>query len=247
MAYTTEGITHVRMRPLALDVVPGGVAILPGAVEVTWDSTQNLRWHQVYVNGRLAGVTAALDDRRLIVSGPVGRDGPGGVLLAEVLAVDVADRWKDFSSELDGFGEGGGTEVLLTWQAGQYLDPNLESFDIFSDDRTGTVNYTAPINELPIPAKPGGQLLWGYGCGGYGVGGYGQAAAQYEWTTDVLEPGMWRFAVVAVDAAGNCLATAAEVAVNVTPVARPPSNFRMTAYDAQTRTATLAWELSPDL
>ena len=247
MSYSTEGIAHVRVRPLALDLAPDGAALASGAVEVTWDSTQQDRWHQIYVNGQLAGVTAHPDDRRLAVSAPAGSDGLAGMLLVEVVAVDSDDRWTDFSNLLSGFGEDAGAQVRLTWQAGLYLDSELESFDILGDDRTGTVDYEAPLNELPIPARPGGLDPWGYGSGGYGVGGYGQAAATYEWTTDLLEPGPWRLAVVAVDAAHNRLASTAEIQVTVAPLPRPPGNFRVTTYDAQTRTATLAWEPSPDL
>lgn len=247
MSCTTEGITHVRVRPLALDLAPDGAVVGPGAIEATWDSTQAGRWHQVYINGQLAGVTARPEDRRQTVTAPVGRNGPDEMLLVEVLAVDSADRWTDFADALAGFGPDAGAEVHLSWQAGEYLDPNLESFDVFGDDRTGTVDYDTPLNESPIPARPGGSSPWGYGCGGYGVGGYGQSAARYEWTTDVLEPGTWRLAVVAVDTADNRPATAAEVEISVAPIPRPPENFRVASYDAQTRTATLAWQPSPDL
>ena len=90
MCYSTEGITHVRVRPLALDVGPEGTAVAPGAIEATWDSTQEGRWHQVYVNGQLAGVTAKPEDRRLAVSAPVGPNGPAQMLLVEVVAVESA-------------------------------------------------------------------------------------------------------------------------------------------------------------
>lgn len=255
MSYSTEGIAHVRVRPLALDVGAEGAAVAPDAVEVMWDSTQEGRWHQVYVNGQLAGVTAKPEDRRLAVSAPVrsqdplrvGPNRPAQMLLVEVVAVEAADRWTDFGSLLSGFGEDAGAQVRLTWQAGEYLDPNLESFDVFSDGRTGTVDYNTPLNESPIPAKPGGLAPWGYGCGGYGVGGYGQAAAMYEWTTELLEPGTWRLAVVAVDAARNRLASAAEVQITVAPLPPPPDDFRVTAYDTQTQIATLGWEASSGL
>jgi hypothetical protein len=245
--YSVEGITHVRACPLAIDLSGGEAVVPPGALEVTFDSTQEGGWHQVYVNGHLAGVTAAPEDRRLIVSAPVGCSGPARVLLVEVVAVGPQDRWTDFGGQIQGFGADAGAEVRLSWQAGEYLDPNLASFDVFADGCTGSVDYGAPLNESPIPAAPGGLAPWGYGGGGYGVGAYGQAAARYEWTTDILEPGAWRLAVVAVDAAGNRLATAAEVAIDVTPVARPAQAFRAAAYDAQTRVATLAWDPSPDI
>jgi len=247
VSYTTDGITHVRVRPLALDLAPDGTVAGPGAIEVTWHSTHADRWHQVYVGGRLAGVTAVPADRRLAVTVPVGRSGRCEMLLVEVVAVEAADRWTDFAGALSGFGPGAGARVRLTWQAGLYLDPNLETFDAFGDDATGTVDYEAPLNEVPLAARPGGQTPWGYGTGGYGIGAWGQAAAGYAWTTDLLVPGTHRFAVVASDAAGNRLATAAEVEVAVSPLPRPPENFRAAAYDPNTQAATLAWDPSPDL
>jgi hypothetical protein len=245
--YVKEGITRVCIRPLALDIVAGEPAVSIGAVEVTWDSNQEGRWHQVYVNGHLAGVTVQSDDRRLVVSAPVGRDGVESMLLVEVVAVDAADCWTDFGADLTGFGAECGTRVRLTWQAGLYLDSGLESFDVFADGRTGTLDYTMPLNEAPIPAAEEGQARWGFGCGGFGVGGYGRSAACYEWTSDGLEPGTWRFAVMTVDRAGNRQATAADVSVDVTPVPRPPTEFRLSSYDPQAGIAMLDWEPSPDV
>jgi len=246
VAYSTEGITRVRAEPLVLDVDGSGPRTAPGAVEVTWESTHEGDWHQVYVGGVLAAVTASPEDRHAIVSAPVAQGGAKPVLV-EVLAVDAADRAIDFSGELSASRGALGSRVHLTWQAGPYLDPELASFDIFADARTGTVDYARPLNELPIAARPGTAAPWGYGCGGYGMGGYGFAAAAYEWTSDPLEPGVWRFAVVASDAAGNRLATAAEATVTVASLPRPPAGFQVVRYDPATRQATLAWDPSPDV
>jgi len=247
VAYWTEGIARVRVRPLVVDMAEGNPVGPAGALEVTWESTQADRWHQVYVNGCLAGVTAAPADRRLIVLGPVGGSGVLGLVLVEVVAVDAADRETDLGGELAGLEAKRGARVRLAWQAGLYLDANLESFGVFADARTGVVDYESPLNEAPIPARPRGQAPWGYGCGGYGVGGFGRSAARYEWVTDDLEPGAWRFGVVAVDAAGNRAASVAEVAVSVLPLPRPPEGFRVAEYEPATATATLAWEASPDV
>ena len=247
MTCATDGITDVRVRPLALDLAPDGTVAGPGAIEVTWQSTHGDRWHQVYVGGRLAGVTALPADRRLAVTVPAGRSGRCEMLLVEVAAVEAADRWTDFADALPGFDPGAGAEVRLRWQAGLYLDANLEAFDVFGDGATGTIDYDSPLNESPVAARPGGRTPWGYGTGGYGIGAWGQAAAEYAWTTDPVLPGTHRFAVVGIDAAGNRLATAAEVEIAVSPLPRPPEDFRLAAYDPDTRVARLAWNPSPDL
>ncbi len=247
MSHTTDGITHVRVRPLAVDLAPDGTIAGPGAVDVTWQSSHTDHWHQVYVDGRLAGVTALPADRRLAVTVPAGRSGRHAMLRVEVVAVDAADRRTDLADVLAGFAAATGAEVRLAWQAGLYLDANLAAFDVFGDGATGTVDDDAPLNESPIPARPDGRTPWGFGTGGYGVGAFGEAAAAYAWTTDPVVPGTHRFAVVAVDAAGNRLASAAEVEIAVAPLPRPPEDFRVSVYDPNARTATLAWEPSPDL
>lgn len=247
MPCTTDGITHVRVRPLALDLAPDGTVAGPGAVEVTWNSTHADRWHQVYVNGHLAGVTATPADRRLAVTVPTGRTGRHEMVLVEVAAVEAADRWTDVAADLTGFAPGDGAAVRLTWQAGLYLDPNLEAFNVFGDGATGTMDDNGPLNESPIAARPGGCTPWGFGTGGYGAGAIGQAAAVYTWTTDLLVAGTHRLAVAAIDTAGNRLATAAEVSVTVTPLPRPAQNVRVAGYDPNTRVATLAWDPSPDV
>ena len=246
MGHSTEGISNVRASALALDT-SGGLPVAPrGTIEATWESAQADRWHQVYVNGRLAGVTARPEDRRLAVAAPVGRCGPAGLLLVEVVAVDAEDRWTDFTPELSGFGPEAGGHVRLRWQGGTYLDPALAGFDVFGDGRTGIVDYAAPLNEAPVPAKPGGQAPWGYGCGGYGRGGYGASAALYEWTTDALDPGTWRLAVAAFDDAGNRATPAAEVQVEVRPPPRPPADLQVAGHDPD-EGATLVWQPSPDV
>jgi hypothetical protein len=241
MPFSTEEIAGVRARPLVPDRTD------TAALEVAWTSAADGLWHQAYVNGLLAGVTARPEDRRLVVAAPVGPAGPAQAVRIEVVAVDAADRWTDFAGQLAGFGPGAGGQVRLAWQAGEYLDPALDSFDLFADGRSGTVDYSEPLNELPLPARPGGLAPWGFGTGGFGVGGFGQSAARYEWTTDALEPGTWRLAVVAIDDAGNRLALAAEVTVVVAPLPRPPEDFRLAAYDDLSRCATLAWTPSPDV
>jgi len=246
MGRWTDQITHVRVAAAALAACEGIPSAPPGTLEVTWHSGHADRWHQVYVNGRLGGVTAEAADRRLVVGAPVGRAGSAGLALVEVVAVDAADRWTDFAEELDAFA-GAGARARLTWQAGPHLDPDLEAFDVFADGASGTIDYTTPLNESPIPARPGGEAPWGYGTGGFGSGGYGDGSAAYEWTTDPLGPGTWRFVVLASDAAGNRLAEASTIACDVLPLPRPPTNFGVASYDPGGATATLAWQKSPDV
>ena len=63
------------------------------------------------------------------------------------------------------------------------------------------VSYAAPVANLA--AYPGGWISDGFGQGGYGQGGFGRAASSYQWTSDPLSSGVWQFAVVPYDKAGN--------------------------------------------
>ncbi len=242
MAPSSEGITNVRIARFDVAGPDDGP---PAALEVTWASTQTGRWHQVYVNGRFAGVTATPEDRRLLVPVPAEAGGAAERLFVEVLAVEGAERGTGFSADL--VGPGAGSRVRLTWQAGPHLDPALAAFEVFGDGGTGVVDYETPLGDAPLEAEPEGRPPWGFGTGGFGVGGYGDGAAVYSWTSDGLAPGTWRFAVVAVDEAGNRAATAAEREVSLAPFPRPPADFVLAEYDPGTRTATLAWTPSPDV
>ena len=100
-----------------------------------------------------------------------------------------------------------------------------------------------------ITAYPGGILTDGYGLGGFGQGGFGRAASLYQWTSDALGSGVWSFAVVSFDAAGNQGAgSVSSVAITAPP--RPPAAYPdgsrlQYTYNPSNRTVTLSWQASP--
>ena len=54
-----------------------------------------------------------------------------------------------------------------------------------------------------MPAYTAGVITDGFGYGGFGDGGFGEAAGSYSWTSGALTSGVWNFAVVPFDTAGN--------------------------------------------
>ncbi len=104
-----------------------------------------------------------------------------------------------------------GRRVKLAWPAAASAD--VAAYLIYSDDRTGTVDYSAEIAEVS-------------GC---------------EWTSDELDSGPWRFGVRAVDSAGNIQESPAIEAEAVIAAPPDPPSGLACAYSAVTRAATLSW------
>jgi len=243
MGFSTEDITAVRALPVVLAVAPDGSwQGDPGFIEVVFESDAEGMHHQAYVDGRLAGATLLTDDRSIIVAAS-----EHAASAVEVVAVDVDDRLTDYSASLTGYGDAQGSRATLSWSGGRYLDDALDHFDVYGGP-AGAIDYAAPLNAEPIPATVSGEDLGGFGCGGFGRGGWGRSAMTFTFTTAKRFPGDWEFEVVAVDASGNATGGAeAQAAVELAGLVRPPSDFVVSGYDAQTQTATLAWTASPDV
>ena len=94
----SEGISRVRAFALPAGVSGDGVANqLAGAAVVKWHSTYSDMLHQVYVNGRFAGVTIEPAQRQLIVPVPLSQE---TAVRIEVFAVEPRYADVDFSDEL---------------------------------------------------------------------------------------------------------------------------------------------------
>ena len=156
--------------------------------------------------------------------------------------------------------------VLIRWPTQQQV-PRDGSFNVYRSPRGSTaIDYGRPINRLPIPAWPadlaGGKVgsflgpfgagAFGLGHGGFGfgngpsgLGGFGFGAAWLEYLTGPLEDGLYAFAVVPRDGAGNEDASGAlERTVDLAGDPYPPSAGRATEYEPQTATLTVTW--TPD-
>ncbi len=237
MAFSQTSITDVR-------VVSNGPDLF-----VAWSSTApSGTTFQVYVDRRLAWYGVS---QRCHV--PIPAAGLGRNIWVEVGTVGVYEPTSDYSSSL--VAPGGRTErAQLSWSGGTYLDPtgqdDIQGFRIYQSPTPGAaVDMTAAVDT--VIAYPGGWINDGFGKGGFGGGGFGRAATLYSWQSGPLGSGVWQFAVVPFDKAGNMQGVGQTVAVTISAAPSPPamnaSGARLTSVFAgqSNPQLTLNWLPSP--
>lgn len=237
MAFSQAGISGVAVQADGPDLLIRWSAAAPqGTI------------FQVYVDRRLNWHGASRQCHAPIPAGALGRN-----VWVDVATVAAGEALSDFSSSLASIGSGGG-RVELTWLGGTYLDPSgssdVRGFRIYRSPTPGApVDLSAPIDA--VPAYPSGRLTDGFGLGGFGLGGFGLAATPYLWATVGLSGGVWQFAVVPFDLAGDNRGTGQTVVVTVRAAPRPPALLsgggRLTcSYSGpDTRQVALRWSASP--
>jgi hypothetical protein len=198
---------------------------------VAWSATSpEGSTFQVYADRGLAWSGTARRCHVPMPSGVVGRN-----IWVEVGTVGAGEPTRDYSASL--VAPGGRSErAQLSWAGGTYLDPTGR------DDIQGF-----RICRGPTPGEP----VDGFGKGGFGGGGFGRAATLYQWRSGPLSSGIWQFAVLAVDKAGNTLSVPRPVALTIAAAPRPPAmtpggSRLMSAYAGPAgRQLTLNWLPSP--
>ncbi len=237
MAFSQSGISGVNVQADGPELFVGWASPAPqGTV------------FQVYADGRLAWYGTA---RRCHVPIPAGASGRN--VWVDVATVDPGEAQRDFSSGLASLSQGG-PRVRLSWAGGTYLDTSglddVQGFRIYRGAAPGApVDLSAPVGD--VPAYPGGWVCDGFGLGGFGLGGFGRSASAYAWTATGLTGGVWQFAVVPYDHAGNDRGAGQTVSVTVTAAPRPPAapargpRLASTYSGPATRRVTLKWLPSP--
>jgi hypothetical protein len=208
---------------------------------IAWSSSSpNGVFYQVYIGRRLAWTGTAL---RCLLPWPSGL---GANTPIDVGTVGTSDRFTDYSGSLPATPA---NRVTLAWQGGTYLASDIAGFRIYASAVAGgAVSFASPI--ATIPAYPGGIILDGFGMGGFGQGGFGRAASTYSYTTGTYGNGVWTFAVVPYDQAGNAAGSPVTQTATIAAPPRPPAassqGVRLTyAYNSTAHTVTLAWLASP--
>lgn len=191
---------------------------------------------QVYLGGRLSWWGTASAARF---------PWPASAARIDVGAVADGEGPTDFSGALPAASSDRGR---LSWLGGSFLGA-VAGYRVFGPLGPGlAVSYTRPIADV---AAYHGAVTDGYDLGGYDLGGYGQAASSYSWTSEPLAPGVWTFAVVPHDAAGNLCGAPVTATVTIAGPPRPPaaagSNGRRpsVSYSASSGVATISWSPSP--
>lgn len=166
MTLAIDNIESVKATPFpAGRLRDGGIVSVPGLIMVQWRSSEAGKLFQVYVNGRLAGVTADVEQRVLLVQ--CDHSHPAAI---EIVAVEGADKDVDHAGELVGFSRDDGSHVALSW-------PRLGTLALGSEARVcwnggaGGIDYDNPIATQTVWADP--TEKWGWGLDGFGEVGFG--------------------------------------------------------------------------
>jgi hypothetical protein len=255
MPFTRTGIENVSVLVLPDGVAADGRgAAVSRTALVTWHSSRAGMRHQVYLNGRFAGATLEAGQRQLVVHSPSSFQ---SAVHIEVIAVEPTDVHLDFARELDRPLAGSG-RVRLTILRSQAL-PVEATVNIYCDHGTGQIDYTTPVNSVPIPIWPCRQDKAGFGMAQFGAGdfGYDSAAAvgfgkgsfghgqfgldadALEWISPPLPLGRYRFGVMVADAGGNESPARETEAIAVVPAARPAAGLEIVTFNERTNQLTL--------
>jgi hypothetical protein len=237
MALSQSGILDVR-------VVVDGPDLF-----VTWVSNvPKGTIFQVYVDRRLAWYGASNRCYVPIPAGDLGRN-----VWVEIGTVDPDEPTVNYSSSL--VAPGGRSErALLSWTGGTYLDPtgqdDIRGFQIYQSLSPGLpVDPTTSVDS--VAAYPGGWINDGFGKGEFGGGGFGRAATLYSWWSGPLASGVWQFAVLPFDKAGNVCGSVSSATVTINAAPLPPAMNASQARIASTYAGpsnpqlTLNWLPSP--
>ncbi|MHC4394607.1 MAG: hypothetical protein ACYS1A_03035 [Planctomycetota bacterium] len=254
MALTSDGIERVRVFELPGGIWANGNSVAaPRIALVKWRSTWNDKFYQIYINGQYAGTTLEAEQRQIIVQMSTSFETPVRV---EVFAVEPEEGDIDFSDEIESStGQNGRVKISLL--RGQNL-PIGSSLQIYFDNGTGEIDYSHPLNDIPIRIWPNWQdkagfgmsrfsfsdfgydsaAAVGFGKGNFGQGQFGLDADAIEWISEQMEAGVYKFAVKVVDGTGN--ENNSETGeITVIPAARPVEQLGISSFDKQTNQLVL--------
>jgi hypothetical protein len=256
MSFMRDGIQNVRVFALPDGVRADGrrVAVF-GAALVTWHSSHAGMVHQVYLNGRFAGVTLDSQQRRLVVQAPGSFRSAVRVTL---IAVAPADAYVDFADDLEQATVSSG-RVRLSLLRSQTLSFRAMA-NIYYDNGTGQIDYATPLNAAPIPIWPcmhdkagfglsqlgmgdfgyDSAASIGFGKGAFGHGQFGLDADTIEWLSPALPLGTYRFGVRITDAFGNEGPAAETTSITVVPAIQPAVGLTVATFDQSTNELTLS-------
>jgi hypothetical protein len=196
-----------------------------GQVYVTWDTTAPAgTWWQVYFDG-VRVWSAQVTSVELPI--PVN-----GVSRVDVGSVPAGYQNTSFAANLP---PAPLRRATLNWTGGTSLGTDLAGFYVYgSSAANGSIDYTTPL--ATITAYPQGIVPSGTGS--------------YSWVSGSLTSGLWQYAVIPFDSAGNQgTPSLVAVAIAVPPLAPAPSSSGAPrlqySYVPSSQVATLTWNPSP--
>jgi len=149
--------------------------------------------------------------------------------------------------------------VKISCLRGQEL-PIDSAVQIYFDNGTGQIDYDSQLNEQPIRVWPNWQdkagfgmsrfgvsdfgydssAAVGFGKGTFGRGQFGMDADVFEWVSELLEIGVYKFAVKVTDGKGNEGISSETGEVVVIPAARPAEQVSVYSFDKDTNQLVLS-------
>lgn len=255
MPLSRAGIQDVRLCVLPDAIASDGPSVeLSRSALITWRSGLEGRLYQVYLNGRLAGITVDAQQRQMVVQAPSSFE---AAVRVEVVSVEPREAHVDFSAQIDP-PSNLSARVKLVFLRSQDL-PVGATLNVYFDGGTGQIDYGQALNESPITVWPcpqdkagfglsrfgEGDFGWdsaaaiGFGKGCFGYGQFGLDADAIEWISPPLAEGTYRFGVKAIDPAGNMSAACEMGPLTIVPPARPAARLDIASFDEQTGRVTL--------
>lgn len=228
----SEGITSVKAFALSEQ---------NGAALVEWHSIYEDKLHQVYVNGKFAGVTVEPGQKQLIVPIPLSSQTAARV---EVFAVEPADADVDFSDELNSVQAQSGRIMI-----GLARTDNLPLDGIADFYFEGNKLNERGIRILPEFADKGGfglscfavsdfgyggRAAIGFGKGNFGFGWFGFDADVLVWQSEELKTGNYNVDIKVTDSRGNESQMTQTGEITVIAPARPAEGIEIDSFDKQT-------------
>ncbi len=255
------GLIRIGIEDVGLFELPCGIWANGGYIAgcrfalVKWRSSFSDKFYQVYVNGGYAGATIDSHQRQMLVAIPASFELPARI---EVFAVEAEYADTDFSDELD-FPAGQSGRVKITMLRSQNL-PIGATCRIYYDAGTGEIDYDNPLNDQPIRIWPAWQdkagfgmssfggsdfgydssAAVGFGKGSFAQGRFGLDADTFDWISPQLDAGVYKFAVIVTDKAGNQAGAIESGPVTVTPIPKPAEKLSISSFDKQTNQLVLS-------
>lgn len=255
MALIDSGIDDVRAFEIPCGIWADGRCVgFPRAALVKWQASWPDMFYQVYVNGRYAGTTVDCQQRQMIVQMPTSLEVPVRI---EIFAVETEQANIDFSNEVN-LSDNQSGRVRMTVLRGQNL-PIGATAQVYFDNGSGEIDYSTPLNKLPIKVWPVWQDKAGFGMsrfgasdfgydssaavglgkGSFGNGQFGLDADTFEWVSVSMQSGVYKFAVKIVDEAGNESSGESDPVMMIR-AARAAERMSIVSFDKQTNQLVLS-------
>jgi len=222
----------------------GATANEPLSCLVSWQSEHEDKFYQVYVNGRLAGVTANIKQRKMVVPLQLLK---GRANKIEVVAVDAMQKYTVLSEQLKA-AMAGRLKVSIPRSMSLPYEGQME---VYSNGGAGQVDHQEPITREPVRLwasredKGGfglsrfgksdfgydGSASVGFGLGGFGCGEHGFDSNAANWESQELSTGVYKFSVKVTDCRGNDEIVSSETETVIIEEAVPAEKLTVGAYD----------------